>query len=128
MNDPEPASLPAPLPEPSLTPQPHGPVRRFFRDIASAGNLEDGMEFHAAGVVIHTPNGTDAKPSEITVLYLNPFTAKVERRTRDLSAVILYEFPEDDGVYWRLWEQTRAKLENLRAGSPSETENGGQTP
>ena len=31
-----------------------------------------------------------------------------------MGAVIIYEFPPDDGVYWRLWEQTRAKLESLR--------------
>ncbi|MES2658011.1 MAG: hypothetical protein V4689_05305 [Verrucomicrobiota bacterium] len=88
-------------------------MRRFFRDIESAGNLEDGMEFHAAGVVIGTASDEDANPSEITVLYVNPYTAKVEKRSRDLSAVILYEFPQDDGVYWRLWDQTRAKLEKL---------------
>lgn len=72
------------------------------------------MEFHAAGVVIDSAVETDGSISEITVLYLNPFTAKVELRRRELSSVILYEFPEDDGVYWRLWEQTRAKLESLR--------------
>jgi hypothetical protein len=119
MNDPESASLSAPLPEAALLSQSHGPVRRFFRDIDSAGNLEDGMEFHAAGVVIDTPPPagaaleSEATDPQITVLYLNPFTAKVERRGCSLSSVILYEFPEDDGVYWRLWEQTRAKLERL---------------
>lgn len=96
------------------TPKPQEPMRRFFRDIESAANLEDGMEFHAAGVVIETPPASDAGEMEITVLYLNPFNAKVERRGRDLSSVILYEFPQDDGVYWRLWEQTREKLESLR--------------
>ncbi|RYD17125.1 MAG: hypothetical protein EOP88_28225 [Verrucomicrobiaceae bacterium] len=96
-------------PQPELQPVPlaTGPVRRFFRDADSAGNLEDGMEFHAAGVVI------ESAEDEITVLYLNPFTAKVEKRKRELSAVILYEFPEDDGVYWRLWEKTREKLESM---------------
>ena len=73
------------------------------------------MEFHAAGVVIGTASDGDANPSEITVLYVNPFTAKVEKRSRDLSEVILYEFPKDDGVYWRLWDQTRTKLEKLRS-------------
>ncbi|MES2925077.1 MAG: hypothetical protein V4819_26215 [Verrucomicrobiota bacterium] len=114
LNEPESASPSAPLPEPLLAPQPETPVRRFFRDIESAGNLEDGMEFHAAGIVIDTPTDRDASQAEITVLYLNPFNAKVERRARSLSAVILYEFPQDDGVYWRLWEQTRMKLESLR--------------
>ncbi len=75
------------------------------------------MEFHAAGVVIDPPSESDASGPEITVLYLNPYTAKVERRGRALSAVVLYEFPPDDGVYWRLWEQTRAKLESLRGNS-----------
>ena len=83
------------------------PVRRFFRDIDSAGNLEDGMEFHAAGIVIESGD------EGLTVLYLNPFTARVEKRKRDQDGVIIYEFPQDDGVYWRLWEQTRAKLEAL---------------
>lgn len=110
MTDPETTVPSAPLPEIQLAAQATGPVRRFFRDIESAGNLEDGMEFHAAGVVIDSSNET-----EITVLYLNPFTAKVELRLRESSSVILYEFPQDDGVYWRLWEQTRAKLESLRA-------------
>ena len=110
MTDPE-ASVSAPLPETQLTPQPVGPVRRFFRDTESAGNLEDGMEFHAAGVVIDSQEDADDR---ISVLYLNPFTAKVELRRREISSVILYEFPQDDGVYWRLWEQTRAKLEGLR--------------
>ncbi len=87
-------------------------MRRFFRDLESAGNLEDGMEFHAAGIVIGT-QGREAEPAELTVLYLNPFNAKVERRGRALTAVVLYEFPQDDGVYWRLWEQTRIKLESL---------------
>jgi len=114
MIEPESSSPSAPLPQPMLAPEPESPVRRFFRDIESAGNLEDGMEFHAAGVVIDTPADRDASQSEITVLYLNPFNAKVERRGRDLSAVILFEFPQDDGVYWRLWEQTRSKLESLR--------------
>jgi len=77
--------------------------------------VEDGLEFHAAGVVIDSSPENDAGGPEITVLYLNPYSAKVERRGRDLSAVVLYEFPPDDGVYWRLWEQTRAKLESLRA-------------
>jgi len=77
------------------------------------------MEFHAAGVVIETPSEVGSTPSELTVLYLNPFNAKVERRGRELSSVILYEFPQDDGVYWRLWEQTRAKLERLRADQGS---------
>lgn len=105
LTDPE-AILP---PEPELQPVPlaTGPVRRFFRDIDSAGNLEDGMEFHAAGVV------TGPAEDGIMVMYLNPFNAKVEKRKREPEAVILYEFPEDDGVYWRLWEQTRAKLEAL---------------
>lgn len=70
------------------------------------------MEFHAAGVVIDSHETAD---DQISVLYLNPFTAKVEMRRRDLSSVILYEFPPDDGVYWRLWEKTRAKLESLLA-------------
>ncbi|WP_345714424.1 hypothetical protein [Luteolibacter yonseiensis] len=109
MTDPE-IAVPAPLPETRPIPLPVGSVRRFFRDVESAGNLEDGMEFHAAGVVIDFPEETDRK---LSVLYLNPFTAKVELRQRDLSSVILYEFPEDDGVYWRLWEQTRNKLESL---------------
>ena len=69
------------------------------------------MEFHAAGVVI---DSGEESSDQISVLYMNPFTAKVERRLRDLSTVILYEFPQDDGVYWRLWEQTRSKLESLR--------------
>lgn len=116
MTEPEPVSAPAPLPEPMLSPQSEAPVRRFFRDIESAGNLEDGMEFHAAGIVIDTPPDRDGTRDEITVLYLNPFNAKVERRGRSLAAVVLYEFPQDDGVYWRLWEKTRTKLENLRAG------------
>lgn len=116
MIEPESATTPAPSQEPLPSPQPESPVRRFFRDIESAGNLEDGMEFHAAGVVIETPPENDSAPSEITVLYLNPFSAKVERRSRPLPSVVLYEFPQDDGVYWRLWEQTRAKLESLRAG------------
>lgn len=111
----ESASSAAPSPEPFPAPLPEGPLRRFFRDIESAGNLEDGMEFHAAGIVTGTVSGSEAPPSEITVLYVNPFTAKVEKRNRDLSAVHLYEFPQDDGVYWRLWEQTRAKLEQLRS-------------
>ncbi|MEO5712734.1 MAG: hypothetical protein ABIT37_04530 [Luteolibacter sp.] len=114
--EPESATPATPLPEPLTAPQPESPVRRFFRDIESAGNHEDGMEFHAAGVVIESPSENDSSPPEITVLYLNPFNAKVERRGRTLSSVILYEFPQDDGVYWRLWEQTRAKLESLRAG------------
>jgi hypothetical protein len=105
----------APLPEPLPTPLPENPVRRFFRDIDSAANLEDGMEFHAAGVVMETHSEGDVSAGEITVLYLNPFSAKVERRTRERTSVVLYEFPEDDGVYWRLWEQTRAKLESLKA-------------
>ncbi len=112
--EPESASPSAPSPEALLVPQPVAPMRRFFRDIESAGNLEDGMEFHAAGIVIDTPADRDASGAELTVLYLNPFNAKVERRGRSLSAVILYEFPQDDGVYWRLWEQTRTKLESLR--------------
>ena len=116
MIEPESAPPSAPSPEPMLAPQPVAPVRRFFRDIESAGNLEDGMEFLAAGIVIATPPDRDAGPAEITVLYLNPFNAKVERRGRPLTAVILYEFPQDDGVYWRLWEQTRTKLESLREG------------
>lgn len=111
MTDPE-TSVTAPLPETELMPEPVGPVRRFFRDVESAGNLEDGMEFHAAGVVI---DSDEESYDQISVLYLNPFTAKVERRRRDLASVILYEFPQDDGVYWRLWEQTHSKLENLRA-------------
>lgn len=114
MTEPESATPSAPLPEPMLAPQPVAPVRRFFRDLESAGNMEDGMEFHAAGIVIDTPPDRDADPAEISVLYLNPFNAKVERRGRSLSAVILYEFPQDDGVYWRLWEQTRTTLESLR--------------
>jgi hypothetical protein len=72
------------------------------------------MEFHAAGVVIRSTSEDDGNPTQITVLYVNPFNAKVEKRSRDLSGVILYEFPQDDGVYWRLWDQTRAKLEKLR--------------
>ena len=72
------------------------------------------MEFHAAGVVIGSTSEDDGNPTQITVLYVNPFNAKVEKRSRDLSGVILYEFPQDDGVYWRLWDQTRAKLEKLR--------------
>jgi hypothetical protein len=115
MTEMESATPALPLPEPLPTTQPDHPVRRFFRDVDSAGNLEDGMEFHAAGVVINAHLENDADLSEVTVLYLNPFTAKVERSTRELSTVILYEFPQDDGVYWRLWEQTRAKLESLRA-------------
>lgn len=107
LSEPETGTTSAPQPELQPVPLANGPVRRFFRDIDSAGNLEDGMEFHAAGVVVEW---TD---EEITVLYLNPFTAKVEKRKRELPAVILYEFPEDDGVYWRLWEQTRVKLESL---------------
>lgn len=109
---PSPAS---PQPEPELVPQPTGPVRCFFRDADSAGNLEDGMEFHAAGIVL-----TKGTESEVTVLYLNPFTAKVEERKRDLSAIVLYEFPADDGVYWHLWEQTRVKLEAMREKEPGE--------
>lgn len=70
------------------------------------------MEFHAAGVVV------ESSDEGITVLYLNPFTAKVEKRKRELAAVVLYEFPEDDGVYWRLWEQTRTKLEGLMEKEP----------
>jgi hypothetical protein len=116
MNEPESASTSAPLAEPMLSPQAEAPVRRFFRDIDSAGNLEDGLEFHAAGIVIDTPGESEASPSEITVLYLNPFNAKVERRGRSLASVVLYEFPQDEGVYWRLWEQTRIKLEAIRAG------------
>jgi len=73
------------------------------------------MEFHAAGVVIGSASDHEAKPSEITVLYVNPFTAKVEKRSRELSGVMLYEFAQDDGVYWRLWDLTRAKLERLRS-------------
>lgn len=115
MNEPESVATSAPSPEPAPSPQPEGSMRRFFRDIESAGNLEDGMEFHAAGVVISTTDDHEADPTRIIVLYVNPFTAKVEKRSRDISAVILYEFPEDDGVYWRLWEKTRAKLEMLRA-------------
>ena len=114
MTEPESTSPSAPLPEPLLAPLPEPPVRCFFRDIESAGNLEDDMEFHAAGVVIGTPADQDASQAELTVLYMNPFNAKVERRGRSLSAVILYEFPQDDGVYWRLWEQTRTQLESLR--------------
>ena len=72
------------------------------------------MEFHAAGVVIGPFPESDSAEAEMSVLYLNPFTASVERRARTMSAVIIYEFPPDDGVYWRLWEQTRAKLESLR--------------
>ncbi len=114
MIEPETAPPSAPLAEPMLSPQPEAPVRRFFRDIESAGNHEDGMEFHASGIVIDTPADRDASQPEISVLYLNPFNAKVERRGRSLAAVILYEFAQDDGVYWRLWEQTRTKLESLR--------------
>ncbi|RYD31920.1 MAG: hypothetical protein EOP87_13805 [Verrucomicrobiaceae bacterium] len=110
LSDPETVTPSAPEPEAQLITGTAGPVRRFFRDIESAGNVEDGMEFHAAGVVIDSPTETG-----ITVLYLNPFTAKVEKRERELSEVILYEFPEDDGVYWRLWAQTRAVLESLAA-------------
>lgn len=108
--DPETVTQSVPEPELQLIPEAVGPVRRFFRDIESAGNLEDGMEFHAAGVVIDSSSEIG-----ITVLYLNPYTGKVEKRERELSAVILYEFPEDDGVYWRLWAQTRAMLESLAA-------------
>ncbi len=110
----EPIPSAAPSPEPAPAPLPESPVRRFFRDIDSAGNFEDGMEFHAAGIVVSAPSGSEAGTATITVLYLNPFTAKVEKRSRDLSAVILYEFPQDDGVYWRLWDQTHTKLEKLR--------------
>ncbi len=108
----DPESVLPPQPELQPVPLETGPVRRFFRDIDSAGNLEDGMEFHAAGVV------TESAEDGITVMYLNPFTAKVEKRKRELEAVILYEFPQDDGVYWRLWEQTRAKLESLMEKQP----------
>ncbi len=116
MINPESAAMSAPLPGPMLAPQPVAPVRRFFRDIDSAGNLEDGMEFHAAGIVIDTPPDREAGQAEISVLYLNPFNAKVERRGRQLSTVNIYQFPQDDGVYWRLWEQTRTTLESLREG------------
>lgn len=71
------------------------------------------MEFHAAGIVIGTASGDATGHSEITVLYMNPFNAKVEKRRRELSDVMLYEFPQDDGVYWRLWEHTRAKLDKM---------------
>jgi hypothetical protein len=88
-------------------------MRRFFRDLESAGNLEDGMEFHAAGVVIDRAYDDEASTSGITVLYMNPYTTKVEKRSRDFSTVVLYNFTQDDRVYWWLWEQTRAKLEKL---------------
>lgn len=111
MTDPD-TSISEPLPETDLITQPVGPIRRFFRDAESAGNLEDGMEFHAAGVVIDSDEDSNDR---VTVLYLNPFTAKVELNRRELSSIFMYEFPQDDGVYWRLWEQTLAKLERLRA-------------
>ncbi len=102
---------------PDLEPEPipfaESPVRRFFRDIDSSRNFEDGLEFHAAGVVIAASPESEGDLPEITVLYVNPFTAKVEKRSRSLAEVILYEFPQDDGVYWQLWEQTYSKLEML---------------
>ncbi len=73
------------------------------------------MEFHAAGIVTGTPSDSGTESSGLIVLYINPFTARVEKRTRDLPQVVLYEFPQDDGVYWQLWEKTRTKLEKLRS-------------
>jgi hypothetical protein len=89
-------------------------VRRFFRDIESGPNHQNGKEYHAAGIVLEKVADGCGSLKDMTVMYLNPFTGDVEYRWRSTNHTLVYECTEDDGPDWVLWETTRKKLEMLK--------------
>jgi len=91
-------------------------IRRFFRDKESGPNLQDGVEFHPAGIVLekcgdNTPSGKD-----LAVLFFDPFTATVECSWRSIDEVFVYDATEEHNTeLWLSWEETKKSLEALDA-------------
>jgi len=82
-------------------------ARYFFRDKTSGENLENGMEFHAAGVVIDSYAINLGSGKDLAVGFLHPFQAKVEIEWRAYSDVELYEVSKYE------WGEALKLLENI---------------
>ena len=65
----------------------------FFRDRESGPNLSDGLEFHAAGVVVKAyPKCSSGK--DLSVVYWHPFECSMQHEWRSFDDVECYDIPD----------------------------------
>jgi len=72
-------------------------MKYFFRDKDAASNLENGMDFHAAGIIVDDiaePFIRSASGKDVAVKFLHPFTGTVECCWRAFDEIEI--FPADD--------------------------------
>jgi len=76
-------------------------MKYFFRDKDHCSNLENGMDFHAAGIVVDDVDPTSiAHPTlsgkDVSVLFLHPFTGEVEHCWRAFEDIEMF-LCDDEG-------------------------------
>lgn len=87
----------------------------YFRDKSSAENLENGREYHAAGLVAARHNTNCPSGKDLLVTFLDPFYGHVVTAWRGDAAVELYEVNEFE------WQALRDRYEAIEGfdGTPT---------
>jgi len=71
--------------------KPHDTPRCFFRDLGHNENFENGMSFHASGVVMDRYSTNSGSGKNLCVMFVHPFKAIIETAWRSNCDVELFD-------------------------------------
>jgi hypothetical protein len=82
----------------------------FFRDLNHEENLENGLTFHAAGIIDYiSPNKGNGSGKDYSVIYIHPFDFFVVRAWRSENEIEIFEV--DDYTY----QSAKESLDDLES-------------
>lgn len=87
----------------------------FFRDLTSEGNLKNGREYHAAGIVVARYGTNSQSGKDVAVTYLNPFNCCIENAWRSDNEIEIYEVDE-----WE-WKIVKDRYDFIEANDEHES-------
>ena len=79
----------------------------FFRDLSCGPNLLLGRTFNAAGIVVERHGSRSGDGRDLTVMYINPFTAGLAYAWRRDNDVELFPVSYDE------WALTKRRYERM---------------
>ena len=91
----------------------------FFRDLTSAGSLNEGREHHAAGIILARHGNNSESLKDLCVMFLDPFSGYVQRAWRTDGEIEIYAVDELE------WKSLKERYEAIEANvEPMRGENG----
>ena len=82
----------------------------FFRNLTSERSLNEGREYHAAGIILSRHNTQSESLKDLCVMYLDPFSGHVERAWRADGEIEIYPVDEWE---WKSLKERYEAIERL---------------